>query len=91
LRLADARGGESAGRGSTVNVRCFRDGNIDIQGRPASIDMIRPAIERALFADDRAVVVLDAARGCSSALVVELLDQVRLTRAPRVVFRERDK
>jgi biopolymer transport protein ExbD len=91
LQLTDARGSERAGRDSIVDVRCLREGNIEIQGRPASIDMVRPAIERALGTDDRAVVVLDAARGASCALVVEMLDQVRLAGAPRVVLRERDR
>jgi biopolymer transport protein ExbD len=91
LRLANARGGERVGRDNIVGVRCLREGNIEIQSRPASIDMVRPAIERALATDDRAVVVLDAARGASYALVVEMLDQVRLAGAPRVVLRERDR
>lgn len=91
MRLADARGGERVGRANIVSVKCSLKGNVDIQGRLASIDMVRPAIERALAADDRTVVVLEAARGSSYAVVVELLDQVRLSRAPRIVLRERDR
>jgi len=85
---APGASGRAPGRDTIVDLRCPRDGAIAIQGQPASLDMVRPAVERALSGDDRAVVVVDAARGSGCALLVELLDQVRLARASRVVLRE---
>ncbi|HVP58017.1 MAG TPA: biopolymer transporter ExbD [bacterium] len=85
---APGASGRAPGRDTIVDLRCLRDGAIAIQGQPASLDMVRPAVERALSGDDRAVVVVDAARGSGCALLVELLDQVRLARASRVVLRE---
>jgi biopolymer transport protein ExbD len=92
LFLRPSNAGAAAGMGGDklVAIRCSRDGRVEIEGRPATIDMVRPAIERALAADDRSIVVLAADRG-NYALVVEVLDQVGLARAPRVVLRERGK
>jgi len=87
LRPPDADAGGVGGR-NLVAVRCLRDGRLEVQGRPAALDMVRPAVERALAADNRTIVVVGADQGCYQ-LVTDVLDQVRLAEAPRVVLRER--
>jgi len=91
LRLRDADAVARMGRDNVVNTRVFRDGRIEINGRPVTIDMVKPAVDAALAADDRSIIVLDTDADAGYGLSVELLRQVRLAGAPRVVLRRRGR
>lgn len=73
---------------NTIGITGFPDGRIEIDGRPVSLDMVRPTVEAALIGNDRLVVVIETDTQSEHGLLVDILDRLESAKASRISLKE---
>lgn len=79
---------QKAGGATILRVAGFPDGHVEVEGRPVSLEMVRPIVESAMAGKDRLVVVAEYRPGASPGLVADILETLRAARVKRISVKE---
>jgi biopolymer transport protein ExbD len=77
-------------RSDVLEIRAYRDGSIEADGRRVDIGAVRPLVQGRIASDPDVVVVLVTAPDAAYGLMVAILDEVKLARCRRISLKAMD-
>jgi biopolymer transport protein ExbD len=71
-------------RSAICVIQTLPDGSITIDKEPATLDQVRPTVERRLAENDNLVVVIETHPNSEYGLMIDVLDALRLANARKI-------